>query len=274
MLRRPTALKLMLPGRVSPEALGRFEREVQLTSQLAHPNTITIYDYGRTPDGIFYYAMEYLDGVSLETLVAAEGAQPPERVTRILAQVAGALTEAHGIGLIHRDVKPANIMVCDRGGTPLVKIFDFGLVKKIDAGPDQAALTLVNAITGTPLYLAPESITGPDHVDARIDIYALGAVGYFLLTGTPPFDGRTVVEICGHHLHTKPEPPAARLGRPVPPKLEAVILACLAKNPDDRPRDAHDLLAKLSECEVENPLSVADARAWWSDVRRGVRGAA
>src|SRR6185369_15742883 len=167
-----------------------------------------------------------------------------------------------------------NIMVCDRGGTPLVKIFDFGLVKKIDAGPDQAALTLVNAITGTPLYLAPESITGPDHVDVCIDIYALGAVGYFLLTGTPPFDGRTVVEICGHHLHTKPDLPAARLGRPVPPKLEAVILACFAKNPDDRLRDAHELLAKLSECEVENPLSVADARAWWSDVRRGVRGAA
>jgi serine/threonine-protein kinase len=267
MLRRPTALKLLLPGRVSPEALGRFEREVQLTSQLAHPNTVVIYDYGRTPEGIFYYAMEYLDGVSLDGLVAAEGPQPPERVARVLSQVAGALAEAHGIGLIHRDVKPANVMVCDRGGAPLVKIFDFGLVKKIDAGSDQAALTLVNAITGTPLYLAPESITQPDHVDARIDIYALGAVGYFLLTGAPPFDGRTVVEICGHHLHTKPEPPSARLGRQLPPKLEALVLACLAKDPNDRPRDAQELLAKLSECETESPITVAEARAWWTRFR-------
>jgi serine/threonine protein kinase len=268
MLRRPTAIKLLLPGRVSAEALARFEREVQLTSRLSHPNTIIIYDYGRTPDAIFYYAMEFLDGLSLDALVAADGPQAPGCVVRALLQVAGTLAEAHGIGLIHRDIKPANIMVCDRGGAPIVKVFDFGLVKKIDDGGEQIALTNANAITGTPLYLAPESITHSNQVDGRIDIYALGAVGYFLLTGTPPFDGRTVVEICGHHLHTPPDPPSARLGRPVPPKLETLILACLAKDPNKRPHDAEELLTMLSQCEGESPFGAAEARSWWSRVRQ------
>jgi hypothetical protein len=255
MLRRPTVVKLLLPGRVSQEALARFEREVQLTSQLAHPNTVIVYDYGRTPDGIFYYAMEYLNGVTLDALVAAEGAQPPGRVVQILSQAAGALAEAHGVGLIHRDIKPANIMLCDRGGAPVVKVFDFGLAKKIDAGPDQVALTSATAITGTPLYMAPESITRPDDVDARIDIYALGAVGYFLLTASPPFDARTIVEICGHHLHSVPEPPSARLGRTVPAKLESLILGCLAKDPDQRPLNTRQLLSELSACQTESGLS-------------------
>src|SRR5262249_35864929 len=145
----------------------------------------------------------------------------------------------------------------------------FGLVKKIDAAGESLALTSVNAITGTPLYLAPESITDPDTVDARIDIYSLGAVAYFLLTGTPPFDGRTVVEICGHHLHPQPVPPSARLGRPVPAKLEALVLACLAKDRNDRPRDAQELLTRLSACEIESPFGVAEARAWWSHLRVG-----
>jgi serine/threonine-protein kinase len=267
MLRRPTAIKLLLPARVNPEALARFEREVQLTSRLAHPNTIIIYDYGRTPDGIFYYAMEYLDGVSLDTLVEKDGPQPAARVVRMLVQVAGALAEAHGIGLIHRDIKPGNIMLCDRGGAPIVKVFDFGLVKKIEGSTESVALTSVNAITGTPLYLAPESITHAESVDGRIDIYALGAVAYFLLTGTPPFDGRTVVEICGHHLHTQPVAPSARLGKPVPPKLEAFVLSCLAKDRDERPRDAADLLARLSECESESPIGAAESRAWWAAFR-------
>jgi serine/threonine-protein kinase len=255
MLRRPTAVKLLLPGRVSPEALARFEREVQLTSQLAHPNTVVIYDYGRTPDGIFYYAMEYLDGVTLDALVAAEGPQLPGQVVSILAQIAGALAEAHAVGLIHRDIKPANIMLCNRGGAPLVKVFDFGLVKKIDAGPDNVALTANAAITGTPRYMAPESITRPDEVDARIDIYALGAVGYFLLTAAPPFDARTIVEICGHHLHSVPEPPSVRLGRAVPAGLESLILGCLAKDPDRRPLDSQQVLSALSACRSESGIS-------------------
>jgi hypothetical protein len=266
MLRRPTAVKLLLPSKVSASSLERFEREVQLTSRLSHPNTIAIYDYGRTPNGIFYYAMEYLDGLSLESLVASDGMQPPGRVVHILLQAAGALAEAHGIGLIHRDIKPANIMLCERGGMPdVVKVVDFGLVKNLDADTSDVALTNTSALTGTPLYLAPEAITRADEVDARIDIYALGAVGYFLLTGTPPFTGHNVVEIAGHHLHTEPELPSVRVGRPVPPKLEALILSCLAKDPDERPRDAQALLTILLECDAESPWSATAARAWWLD---------
>jgi len=266
MLRRPTAVKLLLPSKVSALSLERFEREVQLTSRLSHPNTIAIYDYGRTPNGIFYYAMEYLDGLSLESLVASDGMQTPGRVVHILLQTAGALAEAHGVGLIHRDIKPANIMLCERGGMPdVVKVVDFGLVKNLDADRADVALTNINALTGTPLYLAPESITRPDEIDARIDIYALGAVGYFLLTGAPPFTGHNVVEIAGHHLHTDPELPSVRLGRPVPPKLDALVLSCLAKDPDERPRDAQALMTALLECDAESPWSAPTARAWWSD---------
>jgi eukaryotic-like serine/threonine-protein kinase len=269
MLRRPTAVKLLLPGKVSASSLERFEREVQLTSRLSHPNTIAIYDYGRTPDGIFYYAMEYLDGLSLESLVASDGTQPPGRVVHVLLQAAGALAEAHGVGLIHRDIKPANIMLCERGGLPdVVKVVYFGLVKNLDAGDGDVALTNTNALTGTPLYLAPESITRPDRIDARIDIYALGAVGYFLITGNPPFTGQNVVEIAGHHLHTTPLSPSERLGRAVPPKLEALIVACLAKDPDVRPRDAQALLTALLDCETESPWSGATAQAWWSNWHR------
>jgi len=272
MLWRPTAVKLLLPGRVSAEALARFEREVQLTSRLSHPNTVAIYDYGHTPDGVFYYAMEYLDGVSLEDLVAGDGPQPEGRVIRVLGQVAGALAEAHAIGLIHRDIKPANIMLCERGGMPdVAKVVDFGLVKKIDGGKEQVALTVTNAITGTPLYMAPESITRPDAIDGRADIYALGAVGYFLLTGAPPFTGKTIVEVCGHHLHTPPDPPSERLGQPVAPKLEALLLACLAKTPEKRPRDALELVTLLSDCEGERPWSAAGARDWWSRWRASAR---
>jgi len=273
MLRRPTAIKLLLPGRITPEALARFEREVQLTSRLSHPNTIAVYDYGRTPDGVFYYAMEYLEGLTLEQLVLAYGPQPDGRVARVLTQMAGALAEAHGIGLIHRDIKPANVMLCERGGMPdVVKVLDFGLVKKIDGGDAEVALTDANVITGTPLYLAPESITQPDHIDERIDIYALGAVGYFMVTGTPPFSGRTLIEICGHHLHTEPESPSRRLGRPVSEKLETLLLRCLAKDPDRRPRDAREVLWILSDCEASvAPFGPAEARLWWASRTRSVQ---
>jgi serine/threonine-protein kinase len=263
LLRRPTAIKLLLPGRASPQALSRFEREVQLTSLLAHPNTIAIHDYGRTPDGIFYYAMEYLEGVSLDALVAGDGPTPPGRVVHILMQVAESLAEAHGAGLVHRDVKPANIMLCERGGIPdFIKVLDFGLVKQIDASPEDTRLTSTTAITGTPLYMAPEAITS-GAVDGRTDIYALGGVAYFLLTGTPPFSARTVMEICGHHLHSPVVPPGQRLGSPLPPALEALVLRCLAKDPAQRFDTAQALHAALVACKAEAPWGRADARAWW-----------
>src|SRR5262249_27427531 len=153
MLRRPTALKLLLPGRVSPEALRRFEREVQLTSQLAHPNTVVIYDYGRTPDGIFYYAMEHLPGLPLDRVILDDGPQPEARVVHLLKQICASLAEAHRISLVHRDIKPANVMLCDRGGTyDVVKVLDFGLVKELDRGED-SGVTKAEHVIGTPLYM-------------------------------------------------------------------------------------------------------------------------
>lgn len=267
MLRRPTAVKLLLPERAGPENIARFEREVQLTARLTHPNTVAVYDYGRTPNGVFYYAMELLDGLSLEELVRTHGPQPEARVVHLLLQAVAALMEAHSLGLIHRDVKPANILLCERGGTPdMVKLLDFGLVKSLlpSQNPD---LTHTDAITGTPHYLAPESITDPASVDARVDLYALGGVGYYLITGQPVFDGRSVLELCGHHLHSTPEPPSERLGRPVLPELEALVLRCLAKDRDARPRDAHELHELLLTCEKLAPWSRAEAQAFWRGFR-------
>ncbi len=234
------------------------------TFKLTHPNTITIFDYGRTPDGVFYYAMELLDGATLEEIVAIDGAQPSARVATVLTQVAGALTEAHGIGLIHRDIKPANIILCERGGIPdVAKLVDFGLVKEIEA-PAGIAVSAVNVLTGTPLYMAPEQIASPDRVDARTDLYALGAVGYFLLTGTHVFGGRTLVEVCSHHLHTEPVPPSERLGEAVDPQLEEIVLACLAKKQAARPDSAHELWARLSACRCADAWDTHRARAWWT----------
>jgi hypothetical protein len=274
MLRRPTAVKLMSPSHASPETLRRFEREVQLTSRLAHPNTIAIYDYGRTLDGVFYYAMEYLDGLSLERLVHEHGPQPAGRVVQIVAQVAEALGEAHALGLIHRDIKPANIMLCDRGGIPdLVKVLDFGLVKDLEgASPETLQLTGTTSLTGTPLYMSPEAITHRD-LDGRADLYALGAVAYFLLTGTPPFVARTVFEICAHHLYTQPESPSQRLGAPLPATVEALVLRCLAKDPAARPAGARELHDALTACRAEAGWSREEARAFWNDVARKGRAA-
>jgi serine/threonine-protein kinase len=255
MLRRATAIKLLLPDRVSPAALLRFEREVQLTSQLSHPNTIAIHDYGRTPEGVFYYAMEYLEGRTLERLVKEEGPQPAGRAVHMLLQIVGSLREAHGVGLIHRDIKPGNLLVGTHGGIPdFVKVIDFGLVKQL-APDDRVAVTRSDVLAGTPLFMAPETITRPDDVDARVDIYAVGAVAYFLVTGTPPFDGNSVVEVCSHHLHTTPSSPSERLGSAVPAKLDALILRCLAKEPRQRPDDV-ELLRLLRECELESPWDV------------------
>ena len=264
MLRRPTAVKLLLPQ--TGASAARFEREVQLTSMLTHPNTIAIYDYGRTVDGVFYYAMEYADGLSLEELVRTDGPQPVARVVHVLRQAAGALSEAHRLGLIHRDVKPANILLCEQGGVPdTVKVVDFGLVKEIATESD-VHVTQANTITGTPAYLAPEMITAPNDVDGRADLYALGAVGYYMLTGEPVFDGATVVEVCGHHLHTKPEPPAKRRGEPIDEDLEQLVLSCLAKRKDDRPKSAHALEAELVRLAQRHPWN--EAQAWWLRWRR------
>lgn len=265
MLRRPTAIKLLPPDKTGRTALERFEREVKLTARLRHPNTVTIYDYGRTPDGIFYYAMELLEGATLEQVVEAGGPLPPARAGHVLVQVAGALAEAHGLGLIHRDVKPANIMLCNQGGQmDVVKVLDFGLVKDITPGGAEASprLTQTEAITGTPLYMSPEAVTNPQALDARSDLYALGAVGYYLLAGVHVFDGASIVEVCGHHVHSEPVPPSKRLGRELPRQLEALVLACLAKNPAERPASAADFIERLRQVGLE-PWDNAEASSWW-----------
>jgi eukaryotic-like serine/threonine-protein kinase len=277
MLRRPTAIKLLLPDRAGKDALTRFEREVRRTAMLTHPNTVTVFDYGRTTDGVFYYAMELLEGASLDEIVEVDGPQPEERVIHLLEQAAASLAEAHDAGLIHRDVKPGNILVVDRGGiSDLVKVVDFGLVKDVgirarDEATSEPELAMANAITGTPLYLAPETVSAPETVDARTDLYALGAVGYWLLTGTHVFGGRSTLEVCAHHLHSVPDPPSARLGAPVARDLEAVLLACLAKRREDRPPSAGVLRDQLRACSAAGRWTNGRAAQWWAGHRHELR---
>jgi tRNA A-37 threonylcarbamoyl transferase component Bud32 len=271
MLRRRTAVKLLPPEKAGEQAVARFEREVQLTAQLTHPNTVTVFDFGRTPDGIFYYAMELLGGASLEDVVALDGAQPPGRVIHVLQHVAGALSEAHAIGLIHRDIKPANIFLCEQGGEPDVpKVLDFGLVKEMSED-GRVGLTRADQITGTPLYMSPESIRAPGTMDGRSDLYALGAVGYYLLTGGHVFEGNTLVEVCGHHLHTTPQPPSQRLGKAVPEDLEALLMECLEKEPSKRPETAAVLRQRLQRCRSFGEWDVERARRWWNDNSATIR---
>jgi len=262
LLRRPTAIKLLPPEKAGEQAVARFEREVQLTSQLTHPNTVSIYDFGRTAEGTFYYAMEYIEGFDLQQLVDAHGPQPPSRVAHLLAQICGALSEAHGIGLVHRDVKPANVMLCRRGGIPdVVKVLDFGLVRELHAGGD-ATISGASQLVGTPLYISPEAITDPPSLDAKSDLYAVGAVGYFLLTGVPPFKGATIVELCSHHMHTAPTPPS-RLVPSIPAPMDSLILACLAKAPVSRPASALALARALTP--LAEPWKHDSALGWWNE---------
>jgi serine/threonine-protein kinase len=267
MLRRDTAVKVLLPSRVGEQSVMRFEREVKLTAQLVHPSTVAIFDYGRTPDGVFYYAMEYLEGGDLERLVEYAGPVPPARVVWILDQLCRALAEAHALGLIHRDVKPSNVLLCERGGEgDVAKILDFGLVKNLRAGED-AARTRDDALTGTPLYISPESITEPERVDARADLYSLGALAYFLLVGAPLFEGKSVVEVCAAHLHSPPPLPSAR-NPAVTPELEAAILRCLQKRPGDRFEGTLALREALLGCRFAESWGGREASAWWAAHRQ------
>jgi len=267
LLRRETALKLLPPGKADPQTIERFEREVRLTCQLTHPNTIQVYDYGHTPDGIFYYAMEYLDGLHLGELVARYGPQPDERVVHLLTQICDSLTEAHGLGLIHRDIKPANIFVCDRGGVPdSVKVLDFGLVKHFKEIEDHK-LVPVEGFVGTPNFIAPEALVNPLASDARTDIYALGAVGYLLLTGHYVFEGVSVAEVSEKHLNDTPVPPSARIGRQICPELEAAILRCLEKDPDARPQSTAELSRTLASCSLAAEWTIERRRVWWEQHR-------
>ncbi len=261
MMRRRTAIKL-LRANTDIQGLERFEREVQLTSQLTHPNTIAIYDYGRTNEGLFYYVMEHLEGMDLERLMVGAGPQSPGRVIHILRQVCGALEEAHGLGLLHRDIKPANLFLCRRRGVPdMVKVLDFGLVKQL--GAEEAGTGRSHVVAGTPHYLAPEAITSPSTVDGRGDLYSLGAVGYALLTGGHVFSGQTAAEICSHHVNTVPQPPSMRVGYELPADLCAIILRCLDKRPESRFASARELRLALDGCADAARWTELDAELWW-----------
>jgi tRNA A-37 threonylcarbamoyl transferase component Bud32 len=262
MLHRPTAVKFLDIARTNERTITRFEREVQLTSQLNHPNTIAIYDYGRTTEGVFYYAMEYLDGINLQDLIDHDGPLPEGRVVQVLKQVCGSLAEAHSIGLIHRDVKPANILLNRRGGMyDVVKLLDFGLVKATDGSSDSKTR---EGVVGTPLYMSPEACRTPEAVDARSDLYAVGAVGYFLLTGTPVFSGSSVMEILNQQVTAPVQPPHERLGRAVSSELESLLMRCLAKSAADRPATAVVVIEELERCPA-GEWTQALARKWWDD---------
>jgi tRNA A-37 threonylcarbamoyl transferase component Bud32 len=250
LLKQPCAVKLIRVERAGdPATLRRFEREVQATARLKHWNTVQIFDYGRAADGTFYYVMEYLPGITLEQLVKQHGPLPPGRAVHLLRQACLALREAHALGLIHRDVKPGNIMVCERGGVAdVVKLLDFGLVKAVGPTRPEETLTQEGAIAGTPAYMSPEQASGTDHLDGRSDIYSLGAVAYFLLTGQPPFPRDRAIEAIVAHLH-EPVRPLTRLREEVPADLEEVVLCCLQKDPGRRFADVgrlHEALASFA----------------------------
>ena len=268
-LRRETAVKLLLPDRADDALIQQFEQEVRLTCMLGHPNTIQIYDYGRTHDGIFYYAMELLHGLTLHQLVERHGPQPAGRVIHLLAQAAQSLREAHAAGLIHRDIKPGNLFLCRRGGIPdTLKVLDFGLVQRVSdpaASTAQASPTQPAArFLGTPLYMAPETIRRPGFGDARSDLYALAAVGHVLLTGRPLFDGGTAEEIWRQQEGMPPPPPSLLAPAPVSGALDSLLLRCLAKEPGERPPTMDAFLAQLLACPEAGSWTETLREAWWS----------
>lgn len=263
LLKRETAIKLVGSGREDGATLERFEREVVQTARLTHPNTVAIYDYGRTAEGAFYYAMEFLDGLNLDELVQIAGPLPPGRVVQLLAQVCGSLEEAHELGLVHRDIKPANVVLTCRSGSPdLIKVLDFGLVKDLD---EVSTVSTMGQLIGTPATMSPESIANPKLVGPATDLYALGAVGFFLLTGRPVFEGETVIAVCARHLHDQPPPPSS-IRPDVPTALDSIILSTLAKKIEERPGSARALRTALLACPGVEPWTEADALAWWRDV--------
>jgi serine/threonine-protein kinase len=271
LLARDAAVKL-----VRPEVLGasdqaeakillsRFEREAQATAALNSPHSIRLFDFGMTDEGIFYYVMELLAGRDLESLVRDFGPLPSELAIYLLRQVCHSLAEAHARGLVHRDIKPANIYLCRAGlDYDVVKVLDFGLVKVNKRDANETMLTSDQTTTGTPAYMAPEIILGQADVDRRADVYALGCVAYFLLTGQLVFQGNTSMQILVQHVQSEPVPPSKRSELPIPAQLDELILSCLAKDPDKRPQDASELYELMIACQACEGWSRERARLWW-----------
>lgn len=267
-LRRNVAIKVLEEDEVTSKSLSRFEREVRMTAQLRHPNTIAVYDYGRSTEGAFFYVMEYVDGITMQDLVDTYGPLPPERVIYLIDQVCGSLAEAHGQSMVHRDIKPANILLtCQAGIYDMVKVLDFGLVKDFDKQALQ--LTQVASITGTPLYMSPEVVRDASSADGRSDIYSLGAVAYFLLTGVSPFEGGSPADVCAKQLNEIPCRPSERGDLELPDDIQNVVMACLEKSSSNRPKTMSQLSQLLLECQHGRDWTVADACQWWQETYSG-----
>ncbi|MEO7271537.1 MAG: serine/threonine-protein kinase [Vicinamibacterales bacterium] len=274
MLKRPAAIKLIRPEMIAAGdpagaqlAVARFTREAEAAANLRSPHTVELYDFGVTDDQTLYFVMELLEGLDLESLVRQYGPVPPARAIHILRQACASLAEAHARGLVHRDIKPANLHLGQLGLIhDFVKVLDFGLVKPISEAGDGASLaTQAGLLIGTPGYIAPEMALS-DQVDGRADIYALGCVAYYLLTGQQVFDGATAMQVLSKHLQMAPAPPSRTAPPGVPAALDEVILACLAKDPADRPQTAAELAARLAAIGLQ-PWSDEMARAWWATSR-------
>ncbi len=271
MLARPAAVKLIRPDALGTlsgvevqATLRRFENEAQATAQMCSVHTVEIYDFGVADDGRFYYVMELLEGLNLQELVENHGPQPAERVVHILRQACHSLDEAHASGLVHRDIKPANLLLCRYGrDVDLVKILDFGLVKQAARSEDDVQLTKDGMTVGTPTFMAPEMAMGDSTLDGRVDIYGLGCVAYWLLTGQLVFDAKTPMEAIVKHAKDVPQPPSKRTELEVPPELDDAILACLNKAPEDRPQSAMELDQLLAACTQETPWNKERQRKWW-----------
>ena len=280
MLARPAAIKLIRQPQghaagVSDETARRFEREAQVIARLRSPHTVELFDFGRSEDGAFYYAMELLDGLDADSLVRRFGPVPPERAIYLLCQVCHSLSEAQSCGLVHRDIKPANIFLCHYGEEyDFVKVLDFGIVRSVGNAADSSAVrTGEHRVKGTPAFIAPEQAMGGE-VDGRADIYATGCLAYWFLTGQLVFTAETPMALLIHHAKTKPAAPSTRIDRTVPKALDDLVLACLAKHPGDRPQTARELSLRLAEVDVTSPWTQERAHAWWTTHHPAVQVAA
>jgi hypothetical protein len=274
MLVRPAAVKLIHPDALGMDSQGakvlisRFEREAQVTASLQSPHTVELYDFGTTEDGTFYYVMELLEGIDLEKLIRQFGPLPPERVVHIVRQVCASLGEAHKRGLVHRDVKPANVYLCQRAFEyDFAKVLDFGLVKWHTAAPTDEDLHLsqTGSILGTPSYMAPEIARGEGPIDGRADLYAVGCLAHWLLTGQLVFAGRTYAAMLLAHASEEASPPSKKAEQAIPPSLDAVVLSCLEKEPQNRVQTAEDLIAQLDRVEFAQPWTNERAEQWWKE---------
>ena len=275
LLARPAAIKLLRPSlgeRADGEmAMRRFEREAQVTSQLRSPHTVELWDFGMAGDGRFYYVMELLDGLDLDTLVKRHGPVPAERAIYLLRQICQSLAEAESHGLVHRDIKPSNVLVCRYGGEhDFIKVLDFGIVKVTHASGD-SVVTQENVLRGTPAFIAPEQVLSRNEIDSRADIYSVGCVAYWLLTGDLVFRADTPIAVMMHHAHTAPVPASQRTELAIPPELDHLILSCLEKDPARRPQSARELTRRLGQVPVTSPWTEERAFLWWSRHEPGAK---